>query len=80
MDKELRIEYKTNKDENIVLFYLEDEETAKYYKAYYLINVREMNHMAELYTRKNILCLSVPDERAAKSIAEFLEKEIKTSK
>ncbi len=77
MAKILRTEHVSDGIRYITQFYLENTKDAEYCKACYLMSVRMISYMADLYTKGNILCLDTPDKNLTNYIEPLLENGIR---
>lgn len=76
MSQIFRIESETRRARHIVKFYLENCDIAKYCEIIFLMVVRDIYRMADIYAKGNILYLDTPNEEATSVIARFLKKRI----
>lgn len=61
---------------HIIKFQLENDKAAQYCEAAFLMPVREIYRMADLYVKGSILYLDTPDENATLKLGEMLKNSI----
>nr|WP_294665538.1 hypothetical protein [uncultured Blautia sp.] len=76
MAKIFKTEHVTNGIRYIVRFHLENAKSAEFCEACYLMSVRMISRVADLYVKGNVLCLDTPNKNLTEYIEPLLKNEI----